>query len=157
MHESTPEIPARTTTRIQPSLLRAPLFPDPKADQGKHRLSFGLLIGAEVLDAVTAGYRRNLPRREIRGAQQVEPLISLSNPAALVETIKLAEDGSGDVIVRIYESQGRRAKAKLVADFAVGAVQEADLLERPLALADLTNLELHPFQVRTLRLVQRKT
>ena len=34
------------------------------------------------------------------------PLVTVSNPAVVVEAVKLAEDRSGDVIVRLYESLG---------------------------------------------------
>ncbi len=62
--------------------------------------------GAAIADAVEEGYRTNLKPRFISGERPVEPLLSVSNPAIVVEAVKLAEDGSGDVIVRLYESLG---------------------------------------------------
>ena len=34
------------------SLLRAPLFPDPTADKGEHRMAVSLRVGATIPDAV---------------------------------------------------------------------------------------------------------
>ena len=42
-----------TTVRL--SLLRAPLFPDPDADQGEHRFRVALRVGATIGDAVARG------------------------------------------------------------------------------------------------------
>ena len=39
-----------------------------------------------------------------------------SNPGVVVEAVKLADDRSGDVIVRLYESRGARAEATVTAD-----------------------------------------
>jgi alpha-mannosidase len=71
-----------------------------------------------------------------------------------VEAVKLAEDGSSDVVVRLYEPQGARATASFTASFAVTSITEVDLLERPLDpdAWDGARLTLRPFQIVTLRL-----
>jgi alpha-mannosidase len=145
-----------TTTTVRLSLLRAPLFPDPTADQGEHRLAVALRVGSTIGDAVASGYRLNLPLRTVRGAYAVAPLLAVDDPAVVVEAVKLAEDGSGDVVVRLYEALGSRATARITADFPHASVVETDLLERPLpqptALsADGTRLTLRPFRIVTLR------
>jgi alpha-mannosidase len=145
-----------TTTVVRLSLLRAPLFPDPTADQGEHRMRVSLRVGATVADAVAEGYRLNLPLRTVRGGSAIAPLVTVGSPAVVVEAVKLAEDGSGDVIVRLYEAHGTRAAARIKAGFEHSGVVETDLLERPLAepvalSADGTRLRLRPFRIVTLR------
>ncbi|WP_205855715.1 alpha-mannosidase, partial [Phytoactinopolyspora endophytica] len=153
-----------TTTTVRLSLLRAPLFPDPDADQGEHTLRCSLVVGASIGDAVREGYRLNLPLREIRGGEPIGPLLSVDNPAVVVEAVKLAEDRSGDVIVRLYESLGGRATARVVPSFEAAVVRRTDLLERPVdprqslvpgdgAAPDdgAVKLELRPFEIVTLR------
>jgi alpha-mannosidase len=145
-----------TTTTVRLSLLRAPRFPDPHADQGEHRLAVTLRVGSTIGDAVAAGYRLNLPLRSVRGAHGIAPLVTVDDPAVVVEAVKLAEDGSDDVVVRLYEALGSRASAGITADFPYRSVVETDLLERPLpqpdALsADGTRLTLRPFRILTLR------
>ncbi|MEV1294682.1 glycoside hydrolase family 38 C-terminal domain-containing protein [Pseudonocardia sp. NPDC049635] len=151
---------AGTTTLLRLSLLRAPQFPDPEADSGTHVLRCSVTPGATVPDAVREGYRINLPVREVIGAGPVEPLVSVEDgPGAdgvVVEAVKLADDGSGDVVVRLYEAHGGRADAVLRTGFPCSGAVETDLLERPLdtpeALSEGLRLQLRPFGISTLRL-----
>ncbi|MER8232943.1 glycoside hydrolase family 38 C-terminal domain-containing protein [Streptomyces sp. NPDC094049] len=146
-----------TTTTLRASLLRAPRFPDPETDQGVHRFRHSLVPGATIEDAVREGYRVNLPGRETTGAGEVAPLLTVDDDAVVVTALKLADDGSGDVVVRFHEARGGRAKAVLTPDFDAVDVVATDLLERPLegAVADPVDgevpVELRPFELRTLR------
>ncbi|GAA2029279.1 glycoside hydrolase family 38 C-terminal domain-containing protein [Pseudokineococcus marinus] len=157
-----------TTSTVRLSLLRAPRFPDPHTDQGVHVLRASLVVGAGVADAVREGYALNLPERRVPGGRPVEPVVRVEDESApgavVVEAVKLADDRSGDVVVRLYEALGGRARARLVPGFAAADVDEVDLLERP-APDDVRGalrgglderggapLHLRPFQVVTLRL-----
>ncbi|MFF2246444.1 alpha-mannosidase [Arthrobacter sp. NPDC058130] len=146
-----------TTTTVRVSLLRAPKFPDPGADQGRHELHVTIRPGATIADAVEEGYRTNLAPRVVQGAHGVEPLVTVFNQAMVIESVKLAEDGSGDVIVRLYESLGERSTGVLKANFPVRGIRAVDLLERPVdapgvtAGPDSAELTLRPFQLVTLR------
>jgi alpha-mannosidase len=152
-----------TTTTVRLSLLRAPRFPDPDTDQGVHTFRYAFVPGARIADAVREGYLINLPERHARGAAaSVQPLLAVDNQAVVAEAVKLADDQSGDVIVRLYESQGGRASTRLTADFTVGTVTPTDLLERPLPDAgpllvtdgSMIELSFRPFEIRTLRLTR---
>ncbi|MGW7462613.1 alpha-mannosidase [Streptomyces sp. NPDC054797] len=148
------------TTTVRLSLLRAPRYPDPETDQGRHTLRYCLAPSAEITDAVREGHALNLPERTLTGAAPVAPLLVVDNEAVVVESVKLAEDRGGDVVVRLYESLGGRATATLTADFAIAAAVESDLLERPLegsavaapAADGTVHLTLRPFQILTVRL-----
>ena len=63
-----------TYSRVRLSLLRAPLFPDPETDQGRHVLRYALVPGAGIAEAAEAGYALNLPLRR-RAGSPVEPLV----------------------------------------------------------------------------------
>ncbi|MCX6465500.1 MAG: glycosyl hydrolase-related protein, partial [Pseudonocardiales bacterium] len=141
-----------TTTTVRLSLLRAPLFPDPTADQGRHSFTVSVRPGATVADAVAEGYRLALPPRPAPGP--VRPLVSVDHPGVVVEAVKLAEDGGGDVVVRLYEAWGGRATARVTAAFDHDGVVETDLHERPLpapVALDGGVLTLRPFRIATLR------
>ncbi|MFI8387013.1 alpha-mannosidase [Streptomyces sp. NPDC085540] len=148
------------TTTVRLSLLRAPRYPDPETDQGSHTLGFSLAPGAGIGDAVREGHALNLPERVVCGAGPVAPLVAVDEDAVVVEAVKLAEDRSGDVIVRLYESRGGRARATLTAGFPITHAVESDLLERPLAGSAVgvptpegrIPLTLRPFQIVTVRL-----
>jgi alpha-mannosidase len=139
---------ARAGTTVRLSLLRAPLYPDPSADQGRHDLRVAVRPGAGIGEAVAEGYRLNLPLRTVTGVGQasIEPLLRVDNPAVVVEAVKLADDRSGDLIVRLYEAHGNRSTARLIRHFAATEVRETDLLERPLATprVGLTDAAPHP-------------
>ena len=148
-------------TMIRLSLLRAPVFPDPTADQGEHTLNVSVRVGASIGDAVREGYRRNLPLRAVENAARpIDPLLTVSSAAIVVEAVKLAEDGSGDVVVRAYEALGTRCGGEVTPDFPTVEVIETDLLERPISgpgrglvtqRSGTAVLELRPFQLITLR------
>jgi alpha-mannosidase len=150
-----------TFTTLRASLLRAPRFPDPDTDHGVHLFRHALVAGASVADAVRAGYRINLPWRMRSGDGAVEPLVAVDNDAVVVESVKLADDRSGDVVVRLYEALGGQASARLTAGFPLRSVISTDLLERRWAdteefpvSANGVTLKLRPFEIRTLRLAR---
>ncbi|WP_413250034.1 alpha-mannosidase [Sinomonas flava] len=150
-----------TTTTVRLSLLKSPLYPDPAADSGLHRFTVVLAPGAGIADALREGYEVNLPERTVRGARDVEALVSVSESSLVVEAVKLAADGSGDVVVRLYESLGARAEAEVAAGFECAAIDAVDLLERPLAprapspiaggSGGTVRLRVRPFELVTLR------
>ncbi|SDQ57286.1 glycoside hydrolase family 38 C-terminal domain-containing protein [Microbacterium sp. cf332] len=138
------------------SLLRAPKYPDPGADQGHHTFTVSLRPGG-IPEAVVDGYRQSLPPRTAHGTA-VPSMIAVSDPAVVVEAIKLAEDGSGDLVVRLYEAHGDRAAATLSTTIAWDGVETTDLLERPMpgtAVSSVSDravdLVLRPFELVTLR------
>ncbi|UGB35506.1 glycosyl hydrolase-related protein [Microbacterium sp. cx-55] len=152
-----------TTTTVGLSVLRAPTFPDPDADRGTHDIAFAIRPGAGLREAAEEGHRLDGGVRRVRGAQAVAPLIRSTDPDVRVETVKLAEDGSGDVIVRLYEASGGRRTTALHIDVPGARVHEVDLLERTIvggrqfASGDGIILTLRPFEILTLRCARRAT
>ncbi|RIJ12935.1 alpha-mannosidase, partial [Clavibacter nebraskensis] len=120
-------------------------------------------VAPDVLDAADAGYRLNLPVREVAGDHGVAPLVTSSNAAVVIEAVKLAEDRSGDLVVRLYEARGGRERTVVRVDAAagLGLSSPTDLLERPLegadaqATGDGIELTLRPFEIATLRFARR--
>jgi alpha-mannosidase len=140
-----------TSSTVRATLLRAPRFPDPETDQGRHVFRHAIVPGADVGAAAAAGYALALPLRRGTG-RPVEPLVHVEGPA-YVEAVKLAEDGSGDVVVRLYEPYGGRGRARVTLGFEADGGQVVDLLERPLDAGcwDGEWLSLRPFQIVSLR------
>ena len=138
------------------SLLRAPHYPDPAADQGRHSFTVSLRPGG-IPEAVVDGYRQSLAPVPTHGTP-VAPLLAVSDPAVVVEAVKLAEDGSGDLVVRLYEAHGDRSTATLTTTIDWDAVAATDLLERETAGTAIRStssrrveLDLRPFELVTLR------
>jgi len=148
-------------TEIRPTLLRAPRFPDPDTDRGRHTFRFAVLAGDETQTRHAAD-ELNAPLLD--AVADVAPLLALDleSGAAVIDWVKLADDRGGDVVVRVHETLGGQARARLETGFAA-TVTETDLLERPLpdgydlpvALAG-ERLLLGPYQIATLRLTPKE-
>ncbi|MDR7110733.1 alpha-mannosidase [Microbacterium trichothecenolyticum] len=141
-------------TTLGLSLLRAPRFPDPEADRGDHTMRVSIRPGAGIRDAVAEGHRLNLPTRRLSGGRAVDPLFDVDGEGVVAETVKLADDGSGDVILRLYESTGGRGTVKVTPRFSTSGWLLTDLLERPVGDRSSTvppALTFRPFEIMTLR------
>ncbi len=139
---------------LRATLVRGPRFPDPDADQGRHEFRFHLVPAATPADAVAAGYALNLPPAERAGDRDVAPLVRLEgDPNVLIEAVKLADDRSGDLVVRLYEAHGVPGAATLRTSFPAAGMIVTDLLERRVADTGPA-LRLRPFQIVTVRVTR---
>jgi len=81
-------------------------------------------------------------------------LVDASN--VFIDTVKPAEDGSGDVIVRMYEAKRTWTRCRLHVALPVRQMFEADMLENRVRELDVREgqvlLEVRPFQILTLRI-----
>ncbi|KAB8289075.1 alpha-mannosidase [Bifidobacterium ramosum] len=157
-------------TMFRLSLLSAPTYPDPRTDQGRHVFDWSVVADATLERTIDAACTLNAP--VLRDAPAIAPLASLdvTRGTVVIDWMKPADDGSGDLIVRAYETAGGRADATLhVADvLRDAAVRETNVLEGdeiaadlPTALvgepgqsADGATLHFGPFQLATLRITR---
>ncbi len=168
--------------QIRLTCLMSPQAPNGTADRGEHVFTYALLPHAGSLqdaEVIRRAAELNNPVLAYDVQAHAGPLPRTSrrvvsdHPAVVIDTLKPAEDGGSggeDVIVRVYESHGGRARATLTFDPAPARVELVDLLERPWtaesarragrdpAAAALEHhgsritLTLRPFDVLTLRL-----
>jgi len=117
-------------TEVSLSLMRAPVFPDPRADLSERTVRFSLLLDADPETAARAGEELNLPPRVVNAPET--QLAALDVPGAHVAAVLPAEDGSGDVIVRLYEGAGKSTSGILHLAFDAARVWEVDPLEEDL-------------------------
>jgi alpha-mannosidase len=154
--QRTTEANGATVTNVRFSLLRATKFPDPEADLGAHSMKFKVRPAASIEDAVSLGYELNYPAREVLGNRSVEPLVRSSAKQVVVETVKLAEDGSSDLVVRLYESTGGRCDSTISFAGVADEILLTNFLEvaaQPASTSTGSSIDLQfrPFQVITLR------
>jgi len=151
---------------IRLTLLKGPIVPDPRADLGVHRFRYALMLheGEKDLSTVIrAAERFNtpiMPHGKITTAATDRPPQSfsfayLNADNVTLETVKGAEKGES-IILRLFEHENRRGKAKLSFCLPISAVQNTDLMEglqgEPLDIVDnAVTLEFRPFEIKTLR------
>ena len=148
---------------IRLTLLRAPLFPDPMADRGGQRLEWSYMVfdhdpigdGSLEREAALVAH----PTRVVRGTPDVlSSGVGLESDGVLISCVKTADDHSGDLVVRLWESRGGRTTARLSVARPVSSIVECDALEDPTTAPPVhvsgtsVDLTLRPFEIRTLRL-----
>ncbi len=140
------------------TLLRSPLAPDMTADKGLQEFTYSFTVwSGSFKDSglVREGYDLNAPVTLAKGSAEAKSLLQVSAPGVVVETVKPAEDNSGDIVVRLYESLRTATKASLSLGFAAKKATRVNMLEE--AKEDLKlnggklELEFKPFEIKTLR------
>lgn len=145
------------------SLLKAPSYPNPTADKEVHEFTYALYPHKGILTecgTIGEGYLINQPLTVLPTGKQdgILPdtfsLVSSSNPAFVIETIKRAEDGDG-IIIRGYESLGGKAKTDVKLGFNAKSVELCDLQENKISDLPLKDsavkLSLSNFEIATIR------
>jgi alpha-mannosidase len=145
------------------TVLRSPRFPDPQADLGHQHLEWSVLLtpGDPLAHNIehTAAVMAH-PIRIFDGVPQLQSThISLDAPGAMISAVKPADDGSDDVIVRVWESRGGRTHGSL--HIMGNSATLCDALENPSDHQLLPNgddsfaLTLQPFEIATVRVTRQ--
>ena len=147
---------------INLTLLKSPVAPDMRADQGAQEFAYSLLAwnGSFAQSGVTQeAYDLNAPAMVLPGRAGEGSLFTVAPANVVLDTFKPAEDGSGDVIVRLYECDRAASTAVLRTALPVQRVCQTGMLEEnPRALPlrrGAVALEFRPFEIKTLRLTLR--
>ncbi len=134
------------------NLLRASTFPDKTADRGSHRFTYAFcpFPADDLGKVVREGYRLNNPLLMTDGIEFAS-VAATDEPGVIVETIKPAENGDG-IVIRLYESLGLPTTTALRVAMPHSGARLTDLLENPIASADLDRLDFGPFEIVTILL-----
>ena len=146
-------------SELQLTLLRAAATPEMRADNGVHVFTYAFTAWeGPFMDApvVREAYALNVPLRVMKGACDAFSAMRVDAPNVFIDAVKPTEDGSGDVIIRLYESKHADTRCKLRVEWPLSTAWTCDLLENK---ADELSVEdgeialtLHPFEVKTIRL-----
>ncbi len=141
------------------TLLRAAASPEMRADNGTHHFTYaftaweGAFIDAPV---VKEGYELNVPVTVQKGTLDGFSAFHVDQDNIILETVKPAMDGSGELILRLYESKKATTAFNLQTSLPVKAAWLCDMLENkvaPLAVAHgQIPLEASNFKILTVRL-----
>jgi alpha-mannosidase len=138
------------------SLLRAPVYPDPLADEGHHEFTYALLPhrgdwyeGGVLAEAEDLNSPLLATAVRAAGATSARPIRLTGLPVALA-ALKASEDGA-DHVLRCYEPHGARGVVAVELPDEWTRTGSVSVLEDDLA-ADQDGLDFGPFQLRSWRL-----
>lgn len=144
---------------LQLTLLRAGATPEMRADNGSHDFTYaftaweGNFMESAVIEEA---YDLNVPMQVANGACPSFSALVLDEPNVFIDTVKPAEDGSGDVIVRMYEAKKADTRCALGVNIPAKKVWVCDMLENKLEELTMEEgcVKLHfgTFEVKTLRI-----
>jgi len=149
---------------INLTLLKSALAPDMTADRGRQEFTYAFYFwNSSFIDSglVQQGYQLNVPLTVVEGFAPTRSLFELDKSNIILETVKPAEDSdTRDIVLRLYESQGTRTAARLTTGLSFSHAYRTDMLENVLEDLDFEDgqveLIFHPFEIKTLRLVNGK-
>ena len=150
-----------TGNSLNLTLLKSALAPDMTADKGTQTFTYALYAWNGSLAesrVVCEAYELNCPVLVVPGAAREEErsLFSVDAPNIMVETIKPAEDGSPDIVVRLYESKRMATRGTLITSLPVTGATQTDMLENEIGELPCADgriaLDFRPFEVKTVRL-----
>lgn len=127
---------------------------------GSHSFTYALYVwngSFAESGVVREGYELNCPPLVAHGrAAAPRSLLGVDAPNIVIETVKTAEDGSSDIIVRMYESIRMATRCTLTTSLPVRGAAQTTMLEAPsrdLALREgVVELDFRPFEIKTVRL-----
>jgi alpha-mannosidase len=141
------------------TLLKSALAPDPLADKGIQTFAYAIYYWNGSFgdcDVIREAYEMNCPLTLVPGTAGQASIFSLDAANIILETVKLAEDGSDDVIIRLYEAKRNLTHCILTTTLPIIKATQTDMLER--YQSDLSfnkekiELDFRPFEVKTVRL-----
>ena len=150
---------------VRISLLRAAKYPDPEQDHGRHAVTIAVMPHGPGLEAVVREAEvLNTPLRWVAAGPDAAagasaaapPLVAVDGEGIELSAVKRADDGSGDLVVRVAEVCGARRPVTLRMPARIQAASLCNLLEEPHTPFEVGDgivvHTLRPFEVATLRL-----
>lgn len=148
---------------IKLTLLKSSLAPDPTADKGVHNFTYAFNYWTGSFgecDVVQKAYELNCPVMILPGKVPLKAeessIFILDADNIILETVKPAEDGSSDIILRLFESKRSLTNCVISTILPVKKAFQTDMLERNQNEISVNRgkieLEFRPFEVKTLRL-----
>lgn len=153
---------------LELTLLRGAVVPDRHADQGIHTFTYAIYPWSGSFydsETVWQGYELNVEPKVVPGRCESFSAITLDKKNIILDTVKMAEDGSGDLILRMYESKKADTDVSVKINLEhfraeVESAQLCDLLENKQSVLECEDgeIKLHfrAFEIKTLRINWKK-
>ena len=120
---------------LQLTLLRAAASSEMRADNGRHIFTYAFTAwegGFMDSPVVREAYALNVPMRVAHGSHAPFSAFTVDAPNVFIDTVKPAEDGSGDLVLRLYEAKRAETRCNLAFHLPVVRLWECNMLEEPL-------------------------
>lgn len=150
---------------IRLSLLRAPRWPDHSADQGEHEFTYSLYPHTgDWRSAHTQRKAAELNHASYAVACEASEgqhpstgsFLPYEGKQVVLDTVKLAEDGSGSIL-RLYESAGGRETVRISWPLPHAAIYLSNALEEETELLPdedgVLTIDFHPFEIKTIKII----
>lgn len=115
------------------TLLRATASPEMRADNGIQVFSYAFYAWEGSFlssDVIRQGYEFNIAPYRAEGGIPAFEAVQINQKNIFLETIKPAEDGSSDMILRLYEAAGAAGTADITINLPAERVWECNMLEQ---------------------------
>lgn len=146
-------------SRMSLTLLRSATYPALNTDKGTHNFTYSVMPFTESLadsGVIEEAYELNCPVMVREGYANEKSYLRTSARNIIIDTVKNAEDGSGDLIVRMYECMGTYTPMTLTLNFDASTVFITDMLETDSVKVPLNgneiSLNFKAFEIVTLRI-----
>lgn len=144
---------------LELTLLRAAAAPEMHADNREHHFTYAFTAWEGSFadsDVVRQGYELNVKPVAANGTVNAFSMFGVEKNNVILESVKLAEDGSGDLILRLYESKKAAVHTALFTTLPVVQAWSCTMLEEKeteLVVEDKSiSLDFRAFEIKTLRL-----
>lgn len=143
---------------LELTLLRAAACPEMRADNGQHSFTYAFTAWEGPFvdsDVVRQGYELNVKPVVSKGAVDRFSAVTVDKANVILDTMKPAEDGSGDIVLRLYEAKKAAAKAEVSLQFGAAKAYLCDMLENIIEEVPVTDgkivLPFRAFEIKTVR------
>ncbi len=143
---------------LELTLLRAAACPEMRADNGQHSFTYAFTAWEGPFvdsDVVRQGYELNVKPVVSNGAVERFSAVTVDKANVILDTMKPAEDGSGDIVLRLYEAKKAAAKAEVSLQFGAAKAYLCDMLENIIEEVPVTDgkivLPFRAFEIKTVR------
>lgn len=143
---------------LELTLLRAPASPEMRADNRVHRFTYaftaweGSFAGCDV---VRQGYELNVKPGMAQGGTKDFSAVQIEKENIILDTMKPAQDRSGGIILRLYESKKAAVTTKIRCSLGQRAylcdMMENELEELPFENGEF-ELSFRAFEIRTIKI-----
>jgi alpha-mannosidase len=151
------------SNKVSLTLLKASTHPDLYADKKKHNFVYSVMVFTDSLcmsEVCHKAYEINCPVLVRNVYLPEKSYVNIDNKNIVLETLKISEDGNGDIIARFYECGGTRGKAIITLAIRAKKLYITNMLEKNIAEVDVKDSSLEmdfgPFEIKTIRIVKEE-